>query len=42
VRPLPWFATVGVNQIEHVLTDDAMAYRRSRAFRQAVHDLGAR
>jgi transposase InsO family protein len=41
VRPLPWFATVGVNQIERVMTDNAMAYRRSHAFREAVHDLGA-
>lgn len=36
-----WFATVGVTRIERVMTDNALAYRRSHAFRQAVDDLGA-
>ena len=36
-----WFATVGITQIERVMTDNALAYRRSHAFRQAVDDLGA-
>jgi transposase InsO family protein len=36
-----WFATVGITRIERVLTDNAMAYRRSAAWRQAMTDLGA-
>jgi transposase InsO family protein len=36
-----WFAGVGITQIERVLTDNAMAYRRSHAWRQALADLGA-
>lgn len=36
-----WFATVGINRIERVMTDNAMAYRRSHAWRQALTDLGA-
>jgi transposase InsO family protein len=36
-----WFATVGITRIERVLTDNAMAYRRSHAWRQAMTDLGA-
>ena len=36
-----WFATVGINRIERVMTDNALAYRRSRAWRQALADIGA-
>jgi transposase InsO family protein len=36
-----WFASVGINRIERVMTDNALAYRRSRAWRQALLDLGA-
>jgi transposase InsO family protein len=36
-----WFATIGIDRIERVLTDNAMAYRKSRAWRQAMADLGA-
>jgi len=36
-----WFATVGIDRIDRVLTDNAMAYRKSRAWRQAMTDLGA-
>jgi transposase InsO family protein len=37
-----YFADHGVTRIERVMTDNAFAYRRSLAFRQAVADLGAR
>jgi transposase InsO family protein len=36
-----WFATVGIDRIERVLTDNAMAYRKSHAWRQAMVDVGA-
>ena len=36
-----WFANVGITQIERVMTDNAMAYRRSHDWRQAMADLGA-
>ena len=36
-----WFASVGVTKIERVLTDNALAYRRSTAWRTAMADLGA-
>ena len=36
-----FFATAGIDRIERVMTDNAMAYRRSRAWRQALLDLGA-
>jgi len=36
-----FFATVGIDRIERVMTDNAMAYRRSQAWRQALADLGA-
>jgi transposase InsO family protein len=36
-----WFATVGIDRIERVMTDNAMAYRKSHAWRQALTDLGA-
>jgi len=35
-----WFATHGIS-IQRVMTDNALTYRRSHAFRQAVADLGA-
>jgi transposase InsO family protein len=35
-----WFAGHGIT-IERILTDNALAYRRSRAFARAVADLGA-
>ena len=35
-----WFASAGVERIERVLTDNAMAYRHGRAWRQALTDLG--
>jgi transposase InsO family protein len=40
-RAAAWFATVGIDRIERVLTDNAMAYRRSTAWRQTLADLGA-
>jgi transposase InsO family protein len=36
-----WFATHGINRIERVMTDNAMAYRRSHDWRQALSDLDA-
>ncbi|WP_306828789.1 IS481 family transposase [Nakamurella flavida] len=36
-----WFATVGVTGIQRVMTDNALAYRRSQAWRQALADVGA-
>jgi transposase InsO family protein len=36
-----WFATAGIPRIERVLTDNAMAYRRSTAWRDALTELGA-
>jgi transposase InsO family protein len=36
-----WFTTVGITRIERVLTDNALAYRRSQAWRQALADIGA-
>ena len=36
-----FFATVGITRIERVMTDNAMAYRRSAAWREALTDLGA-
>jgi transposase InsO family protein len=35
------FATLGIHRIERVMTDNAWAYRRGRAWRQALADLGA-
>ncbi|GGM10135.1 IS481 family transposase [Nakamurella endophytica] len=35
-----WFATVGIDRIQRVMTDNAMAYRRGTAWRQAMTDLG--
>lgn len=39
-RAAAWFAAHGV-VIERVMTDNAMAYRRSRAWRDALADIGA-
>jgi transposase InsO family protein len=36
-----WFTTVGISRIERVLTDNAMAYRRSHAWRQTLTEIGA-
>jgi transposase InsO family protein len=36
-----WFTTMGVDRIERVMTDNAMAYRRSHAWATALADLGA-
>jgi transposase InsO family protein len=36
-----WFAEHGITRIDRVLTDNAMAYRRSQAWRQALVDIGA-
>ena len=36
-----WFTTMGIDRIERVLTDNAMAYRHGRAWQQALADLGA-
>ena len=36
-----WFATVGITRIERVMTDNALAYRRSRAWAKPSTDLGA-
>jgi transposase InsO family protein len=41
-RAAAWFATAGIPAIERVITDNAWAYRRSTAFRDAVAALGAR
>ncbi|MEJ8648447.1 IS481 family transposase [Streptomyces sp. MS1.AVA.3] len=40
-RAAAFFAAHGIDRIERVLTDNAWAYRKSTAFRQAVADLGA-
>jgi transposase InsO family protein len=36
-----WFTTVGIDRIERVMTDNALAYRRSTAWRHALEDLNA-
>jgi transposase InsO family protein len=36
------FAAVGIERIKEVMTDNALAYRRSVAFRSALDELGAR
>jgi transposase InsO family protein len=40
-RAATWFAGHGIAHIQAVMTDNAMAYRRSHAWRQALADLGA-
>jgi transposase InsO family protein len=39
-RAAAWFATVGIERIERVLTDNALTYRRSTAWHAALADLG--
>lgn len=40
-RAAAWFTAHGIDRIERVLTDNALAYRRSHAWRQTLADLGA-
>ncbi|TDD70852.1 IS481 family transposase [Actinomadura rubrisoli] len=40
-RAAAFFATCGIDRIERVLTDNAWAYRKSTAWRQALDELGA-
>ncbi len=40
-RAAAWFAEHGIPDIERVMTDNALAYRRSRVWRQALADIGA-
>ncbi|MEV4642523.1 IS481 family transposase [Actinoplanes sp. NPDC049548] len=40
-RAAAHFAQLGIAQIERVMTDNALAYRRGRAWQQALTDLGA-
>ncbi len=40
-RAAAWFAAHGIEHIERVMTDNAMAYRKGKAWRQALQDLGA-
>jgi transposase InsO family protein len=40
-RAAAWFAQVGIDRIERVMTDNAWAYRRGRAWHQALTDLDA-
>ena len=40
-RAAGWFAAQGIPAIERVMTDNALAYRRSTAWQQALTDLGA-
>jgi transposase InsO family protein len=40
-RAATWFAAHGIDRIEAVMTDNALAYRRGRAWQQALAQLGA-
>jgi len=40
-RAAAFFASCGIEKIERVMSDNALAYRRSQAFKDAVADLGA-
>ncbi|MEV6487782.1 IS481 family transposase [Actinoplanes sp. NPDC051633] len=40
-RAAAHFAQLGIGRIERVMTDNAMAYRRSRAWKQSLTELGA-
>jgi transposase InsO family protein len=40
-RAATWFAGHGITHIERVMTDNAMAYRKGKAWHQALTDLGA-
>ena len=37
-----WFASVGIDRIERVMTDNAKAYRTSHAWKAAAADIGAK
>jgi transposase InsO family protein len=41
LRAAAWFDSVGITRIERVMTDNALAYRRGRAWHQALDQLGA-
>jgi len=41
IRAAAWFATHGIPQIKAILSDNAFAYRKSKAFAAAVAALGA-
>lgn len=41
-RAARFFAAHGIDRIERVMTDNALAYRRSRAWREALAEIGAR
>jgi transposase InsO family protein len=40
-RAAAWFAAHGITRIQRVMTDNALAYRRGRAWRDALADIGA-
>lgn len=40
-RATGFFATHGIDRVERVMTDNALAYRRSRAWRDALAEIGA-
>jgi transposase InsO family protein len=40
-RAAAWFAAHGIDRIEAVMTDNALAYRRGRAWQHALAELGA-
>jgi transposase InsO family protein len=40
-RAAAWFTTVGIDRIERVMTDNAPAYRKGHAWRDALAQLGA-
>ena len=42
VRAADYFATFGIAQIEEVITDNHLSYRRSADVRDAIKDLGAK
>jgi transposase InsO family protein len=41
-RAAAWFTQHGITRIERAMTDNALAYRRSRAWREALTQIGAR
>ena len=41
-RAAAWFTQHGITRIQRVMTDNALAYRRSRAWREALTHIGAR
>jgi transposase InsO family protein len=40
-RAAAWFASIGIAHLQEVMTDNALAYRRSFAWRDALHEIGA-